>query len=439
MPTWLLLGLLLQLPIVLGALASYWLTFRCCDGMAFSPVPWLGFFRWDVSGAVWLGLLVVAPLLLLPLAWLCARPERSNLLLPVVVVAAAIYARAHWTSGLGGSIGGSIGTRQAAQVLSAVSGQPFYASTDFLTYKKSMHLDTWWNELTLASQSAPIGLSIPSPVHVLNESVLSASECADAVAFTWAHAAELMHDCSRPIPSAYVTFGGDINFERHSTERHSPTSYSFQNGFEGHMGRLTGHHLDDAAHVLHVRKLYREGLAGQLGRVRVALERHLDSPSGRVVLGGDVGSLIEDFAPPSIIIQLPNVLAASLINPHHDRIPWAIDAISRRMASQHAGAKCGERSDSLFGGTIALEIPRSGAGLLWWYESKTMPLLRLHTPYSLGKLVVVPSHVYHSIAPWPYTGWTDSPRVTMQMFVVRCDVEGGGMEGGGGSWWYAFH
>lgn len=280
-----------------------------------------------------------------------------------------------------------------------------------------------WREVAMAHLTEPAQLPASAPrARVSALPVFSEPECDAAIAFAIAHRSEWMGMADGQIPTPYVTVGGDANFAsaftRHKFAERWPNGvYSLAYGFARTAGRLTGFALSDPAHMTKVHRLYRAGVAPLLERLRAGLAGELGVAARQVVLGGDEGTVLADLSPPAMILQMPNKLLQYYLNPHHDAIEWHTDSILRGLGQ---GACAG--NTSLFGGTLALQLPRAGGGLWSWHydEAPGPPARLIKTAHKRGYLTLVPGTVRHSIAPWAYRGWWDEPRWTMQMFMLRC-------------------
>ena len=165
-----------------------------------------------------------------------------------------------------------------------------------------------------------------------------------------------------------------------------------------------------------IKERFLRGLAPQLKQIRLGIAEHIGVDPERVVMGGDPGTIIEDMFPAGIIVRLPHVVQSYFLNPHFDKYLDA-DQIKNRLPS------C--KDSRMVGFTLMLQMPSDGAAL-WWWQFPTPAMygrtLLFAEEYKVGHFVSVHEDMLHSIAPWEMRlGWLDPPRVTMQMFALRCD------------------
>ena len=78
-------------PIGLGSAASYFLTFRCCDGVAMVPAPGLGYLRWDITVAIWMACAVCMTLVTLLVTLFTKLIRKPSWSISVLVLRTTLY------------------------------------------------------------------------------------------------------------------------------------------------------------------------------------------------------------------------------------------------------------------------------------------------------------------------------------------------------------
>lgn len=402
-------------PNIVGSAASYFLTFRCCNGLAFSPAPGLGYLRWDITLGIWCSLAMLMTLVALLVAFLskCFRKQKWSLPMLAVIYAILIHQ-------------GS--TRWAEQVGRHLSIAVFGWDDNYV-----MKHDVTWVDKDMELQFDKEGWS--SHVRMSDEPILSREDCEEILSYSYSHADTWMNSHKAIPPTLYGAFGGDINYaysRKIEFEPYRPwhnrapwlsdilPSWNYFYGFKRYMGRETATCGLNQTHVALVQEIYIRGLRPYLEKVRNGLARHMDIASTQIVMGGDEGMVLHDFSPPSVIVGLPNYVRQWDNNYHKDSIKWGTSVIYERL--EELGEKPCLGGHHVYGGTLALEVPKDGAGMLWWMDDKENEGygLQFYTPYHQGFLATVPSTVLHSIAPYQYGGWTDTKRITLQMFMLQC-------------------
>lgn len=416
-------------PLVVSAAASHFLTFSCCDGLSFVPAPFLGYLRWDISYAIYLGLGVFLTLVAVLITFSCKCLKR-NWSLPLLVVIYAVL------------------IQQGSTKWGLEAGK--YMSTVIWGYDPEMVFprDLEWVTPEMEAQFLKDGLK--DHVRTSIEAFLTPQECQEYVDYSIQHADAWMNSHPAIPPTLYAAFGGDINYGRQEIvqefEPYQPwhdfapwlsdylPHWNYYYGLERYMGRESAASGANQTHVKYVQELYTTGLRPYLEKIRHGLARHMDTTPGQIVLGGDAGTVLDDFSPPSVIVGLPNYVRQWDNNFHFDTIPWGTQIIMSKLAQQGHERPCAGGSH-VHAGTLALEIPKDGAGMLWWLDDKENPGygFQFYTPYKLGYMATVPGTVLHSIAPYEYEGWFDTKRITLQMFMLQCVDEDNV------STWYVFH
>jgi hypothetical protein len=285
-------------------------------------------------------------------------------------------------------------------------------------------------------------------VSVSDEPLLSPEECREYVQYALDHADDWMNSHMAIPPTMYAAFGGDINYGRNEIniefEPHRPwhsrfpwlskilPRWNYHYGFERFLGRESA--AVNQTFQRHVQHIYLQGLRPKIEKIRQGLARHFDIMPSQIVMGGDKGTILEDFSPPSAMIGLPNYIRQWDNNYHHDSIDWGTEIIYDRLMERGVEEPCDD-GHYVYAGTLALEVPSDGAGMLWWlWDEGKDGWVEYFTPYRLGYIATVPATVGHSIAPYNYTGWFDTKRITLQMFMLECvDDEDDS------STWYVFH
>ena len=240
-------------------------------------------------------------------------------------------------------------------------------------------------------------------------------------------------------------FPGDINQFSNQLQRFIPENpwknylprelsallpnYNYQYGFEWDVRRDSRSMLRNQTDIQRMHTLYRQGLAPYLKILRQGMARHFKVHERQVVLGGDQGTALSSFSPPSIVIHLPSRFTQHYLNTHRDNLRRATKRITSML--QKAGEAPCLGQIKTFGGTLALEVPKNGAGMLWWQyvsdnsnnnnsNNKNQRMECFRTPYHPGTLATIPGEVIHGIGPCQYGGWMDQSRITIQMFMFQC-------------------
>jgi hypothetical protein len=423
-------------PIGIGSIASYFLTFRCCKGISFVPAPGLGYLRWDISLAIWCSLAVIMTLVALLVTLLCKCVFRKQNWSTRIAVLAVVYA----------ILIHQVETKLAEQAGKHLSTIVWGYDPDMLTPH-----DVAWATKDLELQFEKDGLD---HVQTSEKPILTPEECEEFVSYSISHADAWMNSHKAIPPTAYSVFGGDINFgslapaaaqRKHKFEPYRPwhdrapwlsmlaPRWNYIYGFERFMGRESATTGLNQTHIKHVQEIYLRGLRPYLEKVRNGLARHLGTTASHIVMGGDEDTVLHDFSPPSVIVGLPNYVRQWDNNFHVDTIPWGTNVIDERLEEREEEPCLG--GHFVHAGTLALELPQDGAGMLWRLGDRknSRKGFYYYTPYRLGYIATVPGTVLHSIAPYNYTGWMDTKRITLQMFMLQCIDEDST------STWYVFH
>ena len=209
---------------------------------------------------------------------------------------------------------------------------------------------------------------------------------------------------SKPLP--YAVLGSTSNFDRAIDP---PTAFWTLN--YGFRHWLLPHTVESAHVLLPQGEPHRRSMNQAIDQMRpwlspllrASIARVLKTTPDQILLGGDDG--FEGGTYPAIQVWLPNLLWASVINPHTDS---TITQAPRLMVT---GLGCNESTTRSFLWPISAP---TGTGLIVWAADG-----EFEVNYKPGTIISFPANLFHAIRPWPYAEWS-LPRITMQAFAQRC-------------------
>jgi len=239
-------------------------------------------------------------------------------------------------------------------------------------------------------------------VVTVHTGVISAAECEVFARGLWDQQ-YLWTKVSQAGALPYFSFGWTANFDG---EAESLPLWSWRYGFRW----LVVHESQSLGALAPSQGARRAAIQTQLAgfeelfeRLRDAVASHLGVRRSLVIFGGEAGA--GSLGHPSVQVYLPNAVWHSLVNPHRDDGHAQVPRLS-------IDAQCENASRTSF--LLPLVVPKA-AGLLHWNASGEHETL-----YTRGSLYAFPARLTHSIRPWPFSEWNARPRMTVQLFAMRC-------------------